>query len=852
MSHGTPPIQSTLQLPGRLISTTHNQTEPYIPREITHHGEIIEAIRNSGLISELVETHEGHLKYELDLELVVYGRDYAGKKVGPYARLLIYDPGEVIIHQGQWRGNTFYILVEGRLDVYVNGACEGVIESQNCFGEMSLLSGQPSKATVVVSPQAAAKVLEIQRPALRLLRRFKKFGDRLEADYGRHGLDHMLSEVQKATEDSFSSQLLRRIQNAARFAVYAKDHILFQEGDPIDKLVFINNGWTRRVCGRDSELALARSLASKPMADRVMELGVGLDFLGAGNWLGLESITTNQTKWSYTATIMARTEVLEIKIADLLSDPELVKLISEEFQDFSKVDDRPPEPPTDKRTVIAAAKEIETGIVDATNLLVMDMDLCIRCGNCSLACHKVHGQSRLLRRGIHIERPIKLNGRSLQHVLLPSVCLHCQDAECLTGCPTGAIARFPEGQIDIHKKTCIGCGDCATQCPYNAISMVPRKPAQPPPRLFGAIIKSWFSLAVPAEPPPVTETADLVAVKCNLCEKTPLNPAGAKKQAYSCEENCPTGALVRVNPLEYFSEAKNAIGFVYRDRTHAIGRNIHKQDRPAMFFHAAGVLAIVAITSLVLWAARRHGLDGHLDGTWLTVRWFTGLMGLTSIAIVVSYPARKQIYTRRAGPLRYWKLVHVYMGLIAGIVLLIHGGRDSGGLLTSLLMVSFDVTIVAGIFGISCYLIVPRIMTKIEGDPLLIEDLRLRRQELREQLGLIDTSDPELHHLVKEKMRKRFFSFRYLMRQYLRPEELTKMLADARKEFLEDGNALTDAARDSLIEAVEATATLRRVDSLIYLHQLLKLWLAPHVVSASIMLALLLVHITQVVLFTVR
>jgi hypothetical protein len=54
------------------------------------------------------------------------------------------------------------------------------------------------------------------------------------------------------------------------------------------------------------------------------------------------------------------------------------------------------------------------------------------------------------------------------------------------------------------------------------------------------------------------------------------------------------------------------------------------------------------------------------------------------------------------------------------------------------------------------------------------------------------------------------------------------------------------------MEAVEATATLRRVDSLIYLHQLLKLWLAPHVVSASLMLALLCVHIIQVVLFTVR
>jgi len=42
------------------------------------------------------------------------------------------------------------------------------------------------------------------------------------------------------------------------------------------------------------------------------------------------------------------------------------------------------------------------------------------------------------------------------------------------------------------------------------------------------------------------------------------------------------------------------------------------------------------------------------------------------------------------------------------------------------------------------------------------------------------------------------------------------------------------------------------VESLIYLHRLLKVWLAPHVVSTSLMLALLVVHIVQVVFFNVR
>ena len=136
------------------------------------------------------------------------------------------------------------------------------------------------------------------------------------------------------------------------------------------------------------DLREVRSIVSNPkLADMVMELDddIGLDFLGAGNWLGLDAIFRKElTTWNYTATVMARTEALEVEISHLRSDPVLVKMISEYFPQFSKADDRPPEPPSDRRSVVAAGKEIATGIVDGTNLLVMDMDLCIRCGNCSL------------------------------------------------------------------------------------------------------------------------------------------------------------------------------------------------------------------------------------------------------------------------------------------------------------------------------------------------------------------------------------------------------------------------------------------------------------------------------------
>lgn len=817
-----------------------------MPREITNHIEVLDAIRRTENISELVEEKDGHFKYELDLEVIAYGRNYAGKKVGPYARLLVYEAGEEIIRQGDWGGNTFFFGVEGDLDVYVKDQTGGqklvdVQKPGKSFGEMSVLAGVPRTATIVVPERGTARVLRVERPALRLLRKLPKFGQELDKVYRSNGLRRTVDDVLDLTGDPLNVELVSRLSGAAQFKIYSKHQVLFRAGEPITNVFLIRSGWLKR------ERAIA-SLDDRSKSSTLPdEENSGVDFLGAGNCLGLEALDTSGT-WKYTATLLAHTEVMEVSISQLRSDRELCDTLRRIFIQSIKDDSRSLSM-LDPASVVAAEQEISTGIVDGSNLLVMDMDLCVRCGNCSLACHKVHGQSRLLRRGIHISRPVSTGSSFTQHVLSPSVCLHCKDPECLTGCPTGAIARFPGGQIDINTKTCIGCGDCATQCPYNAISMVPLRPPKPEPIAWGKRLKDWMSLAPQQLPPAVTDTKDMLAVKCNLCDNTGLNPTDARKPAYSCEENCPTGALVRVNPREYFSEARNSIGIVYRDQTHAIGRNIHMRDPVALLWHGFGVLATFALAIMTVWAMWRYGLDGRLGQTWLTVRWITGLVGLAGVAGVMTYPARKQIYKRRAGPLRYWMLAHVYLGLIAGVVLLLHGGSSTGGPLTSLLMYSFDLVILSGLFGIACYVIVPRIMTSIEGDPLLIEDLEVRRDELRATLAGFATGDAAVRGIVEKKIIKRFLSVSYLLRQYFRREDLTKMLAGATAEFSLDVSSVDSVAREGLINAIETAATLRRVDSLIYLHRLLKAWVAPHVISTSLMLILMIVHIIQVVYF---
>ena len=827
-----------------------------MPREIEKHEQIIQAFRNVDIVSELVEQlPNGEFRHELDMDIILFGRSYRGKQVGPYTRLLEFLPGEVIVEEDTWESSIFYILVTGKLEATITdseGSRKevGQIRPGSSFGEMALLSGTPRTANVAVAAGFDnALVLEFTRPAIRLLRKLPKFGKALDRNYRNYGLTLTLNELKDFTHLDLSRAMLQRLNDSARFAVYEKDHVLFREGDPINRVVFVRNGWIERVSGVEFNPKVADLLLKS-------DDSVGLDFLGAGTCLGLEAID-KPGDWKYTATVCGRTEVIEVAVSRLRDDHEMSAAIVPFLKTSAGGENIIPTHPTDPRVVLATSREIETGVVDGVNLLVMDMAKCIRCGNCSLACHKVHGNSRLVRRGIHIERPFKPNKPAVQSILVPTVCMHCQDPECLTGCPTGAIARFPDGEIDINPSTCIGCGDCATQCPYNAISMI----AKPDPKnkngQRGAFSKllSGFSLAEAKLPEPVTQTENLLAIKCNLCKDTGLNPPGKKESAYSCEENCPTGALVRVNPHEYFDEVNKTIGIIQRDQTHAIGENIHKFDLWATIWHVVGVFVVIVGGGLAVWATRTFTQDIPLSaGAWLTMRWLTGLTGLASIVWVMAYPARKQVYRRRAGALRYWMLSHIYLGVLAGVLLLVHGGASSGGLLTTLLMISFDLVIATGLFGAACYIIVPRFMTRIEREPLLIEDLEARREELRAELvrATDQTANPALHELIQRKVRRRFLGLGYLFRQYLRKEDLQSMLAEARAEFRDAAANMSRNDDARLAEAVENAATLRRVDALCYLHYLLKLWVAPHVLFTSLMLVLMAIHIVQVIYFNVR
>ena len=73
---------------------------------------------------------------------------------------------------------------------------------------------------------------------------------------------------------------------------------------------------------------------------------------------------------------------------------------------------------------------------------------------------------------------------------------------------------------------------------------------------------------------------------------------------------------MRVDPIEYFSEIGAAQGFVFRDQTHAVGRNIHKRDPLARAWHAGGTLVTILTAIALLWGLSGYGFDTVLAGSW--------------------------------------------------------------------------------------------------------------------------------------------------------------------------------------------------------------------------------------------
>ena len=105
------------------------------------------------------------------------------------------------------------------------------------------------------------------------------------------------------------------------------------------------------------------------------------------------------------------------------------------------------------------------------NCLVIDLDRCSGCDTCVAAC-KYENNVPLGEywNRVNVVGPTGTWPR-IEQYWLPTQCQQCENAPCITACPTGASYRDEEnGLVLIDHETCIGCQTCIEACPYGARS----------------------------------------------------------------------------------------------------------------------------------------------------------------------------------------------------------------------------------------------------------------------------------------------------------------------------------------------------------------------------------------------
>jgi Fe-S-cluster-containing dehydrogenase component len=119
--------------------------------------------------------------------------------------------------------------------------------------------------------------------------------------------------------------------------------------------------------------------------------------------------------------------------------------------------------------------------------LVIDLDLCVGCHACATACKEWNTGGHMAPLpdfnayagdawGVWFNRIHSFEeagsdgeGDGARTVHFPKSCLHCEDAACVTVCPTGAsYKRAEDGIVLVNEELCIGCKLCSWACPYGA------------------------------------------------------------------------------------------------------------------------------------------------------------------------------------------------------------------------------------------------------------------------------------------------------------------------------------------------------------------------------------------------
>ncbi len=495
--------------------------------------------------------------------------------------------GEVIAHQGEY-ASTAFLLESG---VYQLRTAEEVrrgrwlhppdeytrTQEHLILGEMACLTGQ--RRTLSIEVVRGGVVYEVTRNLLDMMMRTGQgrrallpfYRERAARECIRRSILHQefctTPEERAALEHHFTPQSpfvpnpRQPRQGNAALLNFQPGQRIISEGDPIDGFYILRLGhvqFSRRAEGREvildiyggagggghfGEIALmwgyladeVRRRAPRPDGTRTAT-AVALDHVEV-LWVSQQAFTDflDEMRTPQAAVVGRLTRQCE----QLLNRDSNLPALSTPRRPAQQGREEGPLLPFDRVSATHQAEYVRLGLYQGQKLLVLDLDRCTRCDECTRACADSHRHRDRTELGQRNASRLFREGLRFDHYLVATCCRSCHKPYCLDGCPVDAIHR--EGQnleviIDSH---CIGCGLCEHNCPYGAIQMVDARPDSPWQWLRD--LYNWLpGRSGNDNPGRRTAAVRRKAVNCDLCQG--LVEAGGDP---FCVRACPHEAAFR-------------------------------------------------------------------------------------------------------------------------------------------------------------------------------------------------------------------------------------------------------------------------------------------------------------------
>ncbi|HET9679827.1 MAG TPA: cyclic nucleotide-binding domain-containing protein [Gammaproteobacteria bacterium] len=420
--------------------------------------------------------------------------------------------GDVIFENKDYT-NSMYFILDG--SVYLNVHADDptsmvTLAKGQFFGEMGLISGRRRTATVY----AGKNCLLIEAPRRSMLKLMSSVaGVKRRIDEA-----FLIRAIQAHIAPGVAAEELHDLVATAQMQHFAADEVLFKEGEAGDCLHLIRSG----------SITVSRAIAGR---DVVMA------YVPAGNYVGEMALISDMPR-SATAKAAVATETIRLDDASFRRLMQAQPFVREQVQKVY-------EARLAQEMNMAAHPEsgnllgflMQQGLGEATDVLLIDESLCLRCDFCEKACAATHQ---------NVSRLDREAGARFDQLHVPTSCRHCEHPHCMKDCPPDAIHRAPNGEVYIAD-TCIGCGNCEKNCPYGVIHMGVGSGKKPG-------VLPWLLTGLGMEPgsdykPKPDEKDAKRAVKCDMCRDVSGGPA--------CVRACPTGAAIRMSPDEFVDRVSN-------------------------------------------------------------------------------------------------------------------------------------------------------------------------------------------------------------------------------------------------------------------------------------------------------